>query len=465
MVKFFLLACFFLHGLFLWAWDDDAVDLRMWEFEEDIGILHPTRERFAFNNRRVELSMQMGVHAANTFVSYSDFFQSPFRILRNLIAADNFAGFQDNPRLYYRDSISINIDDFLSGFRFNFGLAVAPFSLNINMRDEWGFGLDIAHTTVTGNLLLPETVLGLHEVTDELFGVGSAVFVDVGIPFFFHTRGFRISVRPAAYLPLVYVRPGFTYSFGPSYEGGRLGQRLEVFYDMRIFSPFSLEGIFGDNDISTMEDIMRDPFGMVTRSLGYDITLGIEYPLNRLTSVGVNLINIPIPFLWATLDNYTRIHGNMFIDTSYINFGDILNDDFEFPDEAFGSSMEDPSFGTLSRGQRILRPFTMLVFANYRPFGTQTVTLIPSLGFSINQLYTRIAALEGGLSARLDLANVFITTVGMNYNDRRWRHSLDLAFNLRVLEIGIGVSAQSPSFVRSFQGAGLGVNFGIKMGW
>ena len=465
MGKFFLLVCLFLQGLFLWARDNDAVNLRTWEVENDIGIHSPVRERFAFNNRRVELSMQMGVHASNTFVSYGDFFQNPFRILRNLIDADNFASFLDNPSLYYRDSISINIDDFFSGFRFNFGLAAAPFSLNINMGDEWGFGLDIAHATATGNLFLPGNVLGLREVRDERFGAGGAVFVDVGVPVFFHTRGFRISLRPAAYLPLVYLRPGFTYSFGPSYEGGHSGQRLEVSYDMRVFSPFSLEGIIGDNDINTMEDIMRDPFGMVTRNLGYDISLGIEFPINHLTSLGVNLTNIPIPFLWATLDNYTRLQGNMFVDTSYVNFGDVFNDDFEFPEGAFGSSMGDPYFATLSRGQRILRPFTMLFYANYRPFGTQTLTLIPSLGFSINQVYTRIAALEGGLSARFDLANIFITTIGMNYNDRRWRHSLDLAFNLRVLELGIGVSAQSPSFVRSFQGTGLGLNLGIKMGW
>ena len=464
MGKILFLVCLFMfHGLFLWAWDDGtAVDMEywMWETEEGIEILPSARERFAFNNRRVELSMQMSVHASNTLVSYNDLFLSPFRILRNLIAADSFAAFQNNPSLYYRDPISINIDDFFNGFRLNFGLAAAPFSLNINMRDEWGFGLDIAHVTATGNLFIPGNVLGLREVTNERFGASGAVFVDVGIPIFFHARRFRISVRPAAYFPLIYVRPGFTYSFGPSYAGGRLGQRLEVSYDMRIFSPFSLEGVLGDSDTVT-----QDPLGMIMRNLGYDITVGVEYPIHHLVSIGVNIVNIPIPFLWATLDNYTRIRGNMFLDTSYVNFGDILNDDFEFPDEAFGSSMEDPYFGTLSGGQRILRPFTMLFFANYRPFGTQTVTLIPSLGFSVNQLYAQIVALEGGLSTRLDLANIFITTVGMNYNDRRWKHSLDLAFNLRVLELGIGVSAQSPSFIKSFQGTGLGVNFGIKMGW
>jgi len=468
MGKFFLLVCFFFHGLFVWAWDDDAAVVMgygMWEIEGDTRILPPARERFSFNNRRVELSMQMGVHASNSFISYSDFFLNPFRILRNLIAADSFADFQNNPSLYYRDQVSINIDDLFRGFRLNFGFDAAPFSLNINMRDEWGFGLDIAHVTATGNLLIPEAVLGFHETTGELFGAGGAVFVDIGIPVFFHTRGFRISVRPAAYLPLVYVRPGFSYSFGPSHEGGGLGQRFEVSYDVRVFSPFSLEGLLGNSNGNTMEDIMQDPLGMVARNLGYDITLGIEYPLNSLVSVGVNIVNIPFPFLWATLDNYTRLQGNMFFDTSYVNFGDAFGGGFELPEGAFGYSIEDPYFGTLSRGQRILRPFTMLFFANYRPFGTQTVTLIPSLGFSINQLYTRIAALEGGLSARFDLANIFITTIGMNYNDRRWRHSMDLAFNFRVLELGIGVSMQSPNFVKSFQGAGLGVNFGIKMGW
>jgi hypothetical protein len=82
-------------------------------------------------------------------------------------------------------------------------------------------------------------------------------------------------------------------------------------------------------------------------------------------------------------------------------------------------------------------------------------------------LYPRIAAVEGGLSARFDAntANVFITTPGINYNDRRWINSADFVLNLRAFEFDLGISFQSQSFVISWQGAGLGINIGLKFGW
>jgi len=437
--KFLLFACFFVfQPLLLWALDAAAAIYPSppgyeaeYEDEED-----EERGRFSMRNRSFELSiMQTDVHFANTFVTAADFFQETF---------------------------VVNLDNLFGGFGLNFGANVAPLSINFNVRDRWGFGLDIAHVQATGNLLLPESVLGLYYgITDELFGAGAAVFVDFGIPVFFHTRrGFRVNLRPAAYVPVFHVRPGITYSFGPSNVGGNEGQRLEFAYDMRVFSPVSMEPFLGDDN----GDFELPAPADIARFLGYDISLGVEYPLNRRVTLGVDIVNIP--FFAARLEHYTRVRGHAFVDTSFIpDFGDLFGDDFDFPDGASDFYTEDLAFGTASNGRRIRRPFKMLFFAHYRPLETQLITVIPSLGFSINDLYPRIAALEGGLSGRLDLANMFITTIGINYNDRRWRNSIDFAFNFRLIELGIGVSSQSPNFVQSFRGAGVGVNFGLKMGW
>lgn len=449
-----ILVCFFLlQSMFLLAQDYNAENLAglAWEVYEPLEYTPQPRGRFAFRNRAFELSTQVGLHAANNFLSYGDFFQSPFRILRNLTNAGSFGEFLDDPSNYYVDLISINLGDFFDGFRLNFGLDVAPLSININVRDSWGFGFDIAHVSATGNLSIPGNVLRLREA-EEMFGVGGAVFFEVGVPVFFHTYGFRVSIRPAAFVPLFSVRPGLTYT--------RDGYRIEVAYDMRIFSPFSLDG---NGDI--MDGIMADPLGLARNSLGYDISLGVEYPLLPWLSVGVNFVNIPLPFLSSRLDYYTRIEGRAFFDSGNIDLGPMFGEDGEvFGDDMWGFETLSPVFGT-DAGQRIRRPFTMLAHADLRPFGTRIVSVLPSLGFSINSTHARIASLEGGLSARLDLANIFITTIGINYNDRRWINSLDLALNLRLLEIGIGVSMQSPEFVGSFRGRGLGVNFGIKTGW
>jgi len=442
--------------------EDDAADEEAWVWEtweawKNARPVPARRERFAIPNRTFELSiMQTNFRIGNTFIAYGDFFQSPFRILRNLIDSDSFADFRDDPSNYYRDNIFINIDNFFDGFVLQFGLDVAPLSINFNMRDRWGFGLDIAHISASGSLNLPRDALSLS-AGSELFGAGGAVFVEFGVPVFFHANRFRVSLRPAAYLPLLHIRPGITYV--------SRGYRFEVSYDMRVFSPFSLEGLFGNGngDADVLERIMEDPAGFVLNGLGYDISLGVEYPLFPWLSIGVNLVNIPL--FPGTLDYYVRLRGNAFFDTGNIDVGGILDDENGYSlDDVFGFTAEDASFGE-GAGQRILRPFTMLFYADLRPFGTPTVALIPSLGFSINQQHAQVAALEGGLSARFDLANILITTVGINYNDRMWSNSLDLALNFRILEIGFGLSMQSPRFVRSFQGTGFGVSFGLKIGW
>jgi len=353
------------------------------------------------------------------------------------------------------DRISISLGDVFDGFRFHFGLDVAPLSISVNVRDEWGFGLDIAHLSATGNLLLPDNVLNLRG-GEELFGVGGAAFLDFGIPVFFHVHGFRVSLRPAVYVPVFHVRPGVTLAV-------REGRRVELDYDMRVFTPFSLEGIVGGGD--AMDGLMSDPAGLVRRSLGYDISLGVEYPILPRLSVGVSFVNIPLPFLSARLDHYARFEGHMFFDSGNIDLGALLGDDGDFPGEdVMGVDISDPVFGT-DAGRVIRRPFTMLVHADYRPFGTRLVSLLPSLGFSVDSTHARPVSPEGGLSARLDLANILVMIAGINYGGRRWKNSVDFALNLRLLEIGVGFSMQSPNFVRSFQGTGLGVNLGIKLGW
>ncbi|MCL2599856.1 MAG: hypothetical protein FWD88_01550 [Treponema sp.] len=484
----FVLACLFLfQGLFLWAAPElgpgtpeaAGVDIQRvahnplanlppprWTVADHDDSIPPARRRFAFGSRTFELSLfQTGFHASNTFIAAADVFQNPFRILGNLISADSFDAFRDDPGLYYKDLVSINIDNFFNGFRLNFGLDVAPFSMNLNIRDRWGFGFDIAHITTTGNLLLPQNVLGLQEVENEQLGAGAAIFADVAVPVFFHTRGgTRVRIRPAAYVPLVFARPGVSYSFGNSNAGGLLGQRIELTYNMQVFSIFSLEDFF-DNGSFDIGDPAEAARAIASGNMGYDISLGIEHPMSRRFSIGVDISNIP--FIAATLNEYVRIRGTAFVDTSFVDIEYWLNNDDVplFPSDASGFSVEDLKFGTLDGGYRIRRPFTVLLYGNFRPFETQTLAFIPSFGFSINNLYVRRASLEGGLSARLDLANIFITTIGVNYNDRRWRNSLDFAFNFRLFEIGIGVSSQSPAFGQSFRGAGLGVNFGFKMGW
>jgi len=444
----------FYISMSLWAQEEDtpgeAPGPGITTLEDEEQAL-PPKKRHAIKNRGFELSLiNLDLNFSNSFIAANDVMYSLSEMMET--------------GKVFRDSVSINLNDFFGGFTLIFGTMIKPLSLNINWKDKWGFGLDIGHINVTGNLLLSGNLLSFNEVSDDKLGVGGAVFADFGIPVFFHYKEIKIKIRPSVFLPVVYTEPNITYSYNQIIDPatGDSGMRFQLNYDVRIYSIVDMRG-FGDNDFGAVwQDLQDNAWDIARNNLGYDLSLGAEYPLYDWLDVGVDIINIPV--VMASLNNYMQIDGEVYLDSSKIDIASIANGG-EFPKDAYGYP-EDMEIKYNNDGSiKIYRPFTMLFYAKCRPFESPVLSLIPSLGFSINPLYTELGSIEGGLSVRLDLANFFITTVGVNYNDRRWKNSIDFVFNLRLFEIGIGISSQSSNFEKSFQGAGLGVNVGLKLGW
>ena len=437
MKKTILVLLMLLLSLSAWARDDDdddydddedAVEVQA---QEEEPVL-PIKKNFGFRNRMFELSLfNMGLNVSNDVIAAADLLQK---------------------------TAVINLDDIMSGIRLDFGMSVTPLSLNFNLKDRWGFGLDLAQIDIFGNVSLSGNLIGLDYADNLTTGVGAAVFVGVvGVPIFFHVKNVKVKIRPSAYLPVLYAEPGVTYSFN--------GERLSLKYDMEVYSIINLDGIGGDGMGAIQDNFdVNDIPDILSNNLGYDLGLGLEYPLFSWLDLGVDIVNLPVPFMGAKLNHYLKLKDEVYVDTSDIDILDLI-DGGDFPEDAyyFPESFE-PEYLYNSRGKALYRPFKMLFYVNYRFFDSNLLTLTPQLGFSINRLYPEIGSIEAGLSARLDLGNAFVTTLGTGYLDRNWKHSLDFIFNFRVFEIDLGVSVQSPDFVKSFRGAGAGVNFCLKMG-
>jgi hypothetical protein len=417
------------------------------------------KKKFRVKNRMVELSIaNTSVGFSNNFIAVSDLVKDPLYLSKNI------TDLAQEPGLVWKDPIVISLDNFFDGFNIQFGAAIKPLSISFNWKDMWGFGLDIGHVDISGNLSLSGNLITVSEAEEDKFGVGGAIFVDTGIPVFFHYGDFKIKIRPAVYVPLIYTEPKITYSYA---ENGN-GIRYEINYDMRVYSLVSMEGTDGGLDaiVHGLADNARD---IPKNNMGWDFGLSVEYPWLENLDIGVDMVNIPVPGAAARLYHYMHLNGKVFVDTSKLNVEDLIDETTSFDDlrgEAYDYPDEfEPEYKFDADGKKIYRPFAMVLYANYRPFVSPFFTLIPSFGFSVNYLYPQAAALEGGLSARFDTANMFITTLGVHYNDRRWKNSIDFILNLRAFEFDLGVSFQSQDFVRSWQGAGVGVNLGLKFGW
>jgi len=438
MKKIFAVFIILFISLSLWAQDEEAPDENS---SPEISTLEkePTpKKKFAMKNRIFELSLaNFDINISNNTFTPGDFIRS--------------SGDRKKTGKFFKDSISINSNDFSRGFILNFGAIIKPVSLNFNWKDNWGVGLDAGHINVTGNVTLSKNLLSVGGASGEKIRAGAAVFADFGIPGFFHIYKFKIKIRPSIFLPMLYTASNISYSQRETTDPitGNSGTRFQVNYDMRVYSTFDMQG----------SGALHDNVG---KNLGFDLSLGAEYPLFNWLDIGVDIINIPL--VLAKLNHYMGIDGEAYFDSSKINIADLINGG-EIPEDAYGYPKDYEIKYKSDGSKKIYRPFTMLSYVKYRPFKSPIFSLIPSLGFSINPLYTRHASIEGGLSVQLNLSNIFIHTIGINYNDRRWKNNIDFVLNLRAFELDFGISFQSSDFVKSFQGAGFGVNAGLKLGW
>jgi len=366
--------------------------------------------------------------------------------------ANNLIKFSD----LFKPKMVLDFSKLDKNFNLGFDVNVRPFFININIKNRWGLGFDFGNTKVYGSLDIASNLLNLRhsEKGGDSFGVGASVFVDVGIPVFFkiknvwETRDLRINIRPAFFVAAAYMSPSMKYT----YRDGDKGTLIEIDYGITAYAPFSLD--FGQGGLNNLN---------IGSALGFDFSVGADYPLFKFLDIGVQFINIPLKS--SVLENYLKMSGKVSVDSSDVTIEDLINN----TDNAFGKFVNLPdgftqTYGSNS-GKRFYRPFKMLFTANYRPFTTPILFISPTFGFSYNQIFVKKAAVEFGVKVGCNLANIFTTTIGVCYEDKMWKNGIDFLLNLYAFELGFGVAMQSQHFVQSWQGKGLRANVSIKFGF
>jgi hypothetical protein len=368
-------------------------------------------------DRTVEIGLNAKVGFSNDFLSTTEFFQKTF---------------------------VLDLDKIKNGININFDANASPLYFNYNNKNNWGFGLSIK-ADVYGILGLSGKMLSFSEAVAEKSDISAAVFAEAGIPVFFHLQKFKIKIKPALFYPVIYAVSDISYTF----SSDNSGTILNIAYDINVYSAYSIEKYNG-----------------ITGTPGADFQLGVEYPLSNALGLndkffmldfdlGLDIVNIPL--LSSSVKDYMKISGNIGNDKPFVFGSDNsdMGDLFDFD--------SDTTYGENKR--KVMRPFKMIARADWRPLGIRLLTVIPEAGFSINSLYSKPFSLEAGLKTRLDISNLFIATLGMGFYDRLWRNSLDLALNLRVFELDLGVDLRSQRFIKSWTGSGFGINAGLKFGW
>ncbi|GHV32795.1 hypothetical protein AGMMS4952_23860 [Spirochaetia bacterium] len=168
---------------------------------------------------------------------------------------------------------------------------------------------------------------------------------------------------------------------------------------------------------------------------GLDLALRGTYPLFRNFLIGGAITHIPL-------------------------FSAVLTDAYSIT----GDAAEGVS---VAGNKAIYRPFKLGIDAVYRPFYKRIFAIKPELALAFNTIYDTPVSVyaDFALTGELNLKDILIVDAGTHFEDLMWKQRVDLLLNFRVLEFTIGIGTKSPQFIETFQGAGFGVDFGIRVGY
>jgi hypothetical protein len=313
---------------------------------------------------------------------------------------------------------------------------------NFEMPDKFGIGI-FSRADAMAHAYLPQSLLDMLAQGNEPgkkhngnFGMGAASFSEVGFrtSFVFNKLGgLRFSLQPACYIPVHYIqKPSAEYSLKKNSNM----VHVEGNYAMSIYSAYSLENYDG-----------------LTARPGFDLSLFLEYPLLSSLTLGASFNNIPM--FPAELRNRMLLEGNFAFDTN----------DLMTQLQSDGSILSNTTQTHDKNRVTLRRPFKASLNAVYRPLGNHVFSLIPSLGITANSIYDVPVYVDAGLGAEVNVKDVLILNLGSHYEDLVWKQRLALALNFHAFELDLGVSMESPEFLKSFQGKGLGASVGVRIGW
>ncbi|MDR1870106.1 MAG: hypothetical protein LBQ82_09000 [Treponema sp.] len=385
--------------------------------EEELQEEKP-KKSISFARRHFEIGIDAGMGIDNNLFKGSEFLKK--EILIDLTQLENDIG-----------------DD---GWNINFDIP-AGFFINIKNikigKGIWGFGFS---SELDGrlNLNTPKSFFDLitegnieKRDFEGTFSASGRLFLGNGLNVSAKYGKLRLGVKPVIYTPLMFIpRSGIDYKFVTNESISMTTQGA-----IKVYTPVT-------------ED------GGLDLSLGADISLNGEYELLRFLDVGGSISNIPLyPAEMRNQTLYSLSGFNINIEGEELMGGNAP----EMPPVKFDKKY-------VASDQRVFRPFKMDLYARYKPLSNEKLVIIPNIGFSVD-INDVIGYFNAGVEGRLNLIDLFILSLSTGYEESIWIHKLGFALNLRAFEMDLAVSLRSEDFVGSFQAQGIGVNFGLRLGW
>ena len=411
-----------------------------------------------FAHRFFEIKVDVPVNVSNNLIGLTDVLQESV-VIDLPQMADNIKFVGAAIKANAAPSVSINLD-------IPRGLI---FGLQVGAEADVGVGLSkdlfefLGHgTTNMGN-----------DFTMKTSNTYADLFATVAVKGGWNFKQSSIAFTGTAFSSLVHFDAGNTFArVYINEQENTFGYEANL--DAKLYSAARTE------DLSNVNTIVN----AIKSNSGFDITGNYERDLFRFLSVGATA-RIPIvPSKLSTLYSVrtdTPYGGSISIDQ--LLGTDSENEGGDTREEEEGSTttteekkdlLGEPEI--LAQPYSIHRPMKIGVSADFHPFGTLlTTTGYLGLGFrhpfaaAINKSTGGVdetqVYVDYSIAGRLSLWNILSLTLSHSYLDEIFKNELALALNIRLVEVDAGVSFQSPSFTKSFTGAGVGAFVTVCVGF
>lgn len=387
-------------------------------------------------DRVFEIKIPVDVEVSNNAFALADVFQKNFEIDFSKIA----------------DSMGPN--------GFVLGVNAKPaVEMNLNLKAlHVGLGVN---STVNTNVQLSKELFeflgsGNANYTDgTLFKTSSAIsldaFLGADLDVVVKNKLFYIGVRPGIFIPLASLTANEIEVGAYSREDGI---SADINANTSLRTGFDLSALMNGN-VSKAFNFSE----MLQNGIGFDMAIigGMNFG-KTLTFNG--LIKVPVYPGKLTKTTDCGINWNY---NASIN--DVINNNMTSPDTpefTFGETRKDDSY-------YINRPLRIFVDADYKPFG-DIFLVNAGVGVGLRHPFAKDASEmffypEYSVGFGVNLVGLLKINASTSFIERLYVHKANLAINLRLVEVDVGVASVAADLPASLNGTGIGAYVVVAIGF
>jgi len=412
-----------------------------------------------FAHRFFEIKVDVPVNVSNNIIALSDILTETAIIDLPQIA-DNLKLVGASLKANAAPTVSINLD-------IPRGL-ILGFSVGAEADVGAGLSNDLFEFLGHGNVGMG------NDFTMKASNTYADIFATAALKGGWNFKQSRFVVTGTAFSSLMHFDAGNSYArIYMNDEENEFGYEANL--DAKLYTSATTDNLQDVNQI----------LSAIKGNTGFDISGSYQRDLFRFLTVGAS---VRIPLVPSKLNTAYSVKTDPPIGGKF-NLDTLLGKDSEEGSSTQGDTREEEENSgldsekdwlgepqILSTPYAIHRPLKFGISADFHPFGTLlTTTGYLGLGFrhpfasAINQSTGGVdetqVYVDYSIGGRLSLWNILSLSLSHSYLDEIFKNEVALALNIRLIEVDAGISLQSPSFTKSFSGAGLGAFVTVCVGF